>query len=217
MKIKDIKLLKRNKLKFMINNPEDWEKKQKNFLTVAIICFIIGSYFFMKVIGGSYIIKPLELQTYENLVISEEPKFKETKGKNGRRWIDFKCIDNKSTFKIVSFDYTCANKDDLLNEIKAGDTISIAILKKEKDDFDMETSCEIHSLVKNDKEYLDINCRNETDNKDGKMGFLLLFALCIMTAIVYSFSQKPKIFNEVSPELIIGIIMIILFFVLRNN
>jgi hypothetical protein len=48
----------------MINSPEDWEKKQKNFLAVAIICFIIGSYFFMKVIGGSYIIKPFGLLFY---------------------------------------------------------------------------------------------------------------------------------------------------------
>jgi len=49
------------------------------------------------------------------------------------------------------------------------------------------------------------------------MGFLLLFALSIMTAIVYSFSKKPKFFDEVSPEIIIGIVMIILFFTLRIN
>ena len=104
-----------------------------------------------------------------------------------------------------------------MNEIKAGETIFIAILKEDIKDFDVETSCKIHSLIKNDKEYLDIQCRNKADNKDGKMGFVLLFAISIMTAIVYSFSQKPNFFNEVSPEIIIGIIAVILFIILQSK
>ncbi|QOG04812.1 hypothetical protein [Flavobacterium sp. MDT1-60] len=201
----------------MADNPEDWEKKQKDYLAVAILCLIVGTYFFMKVITGSYIIKQSDLEVYENLITSQVPKFKETKGKRGRRWIEFKCVDNWSTFEIENFDYRCANRNEILNEIKAGDTISIAILKEDIEDFDAETACKIHSLIKNDKEYLNIQCRNKVDNKDGKMGFLLLFAISIMTAIVYSFSQKPKFFNEVSPEIIIGIIVVILFIILRSN
>lgn len=201
----------------MADNPEDWEKKQKDYLAVAIICFIIGTYFFMKVIGGSYIIRPTQLEVYDNLITSQVPKFKEIKGKRGRRWIEFKCADNWSTFEIESFDYRCANRAEILSEIKAGDTISIAILKEDAGDFDSETSCKIHSLIKNDKEYLDLQCRNKADNKDGKMGFLLLFAISIMTAIVYSFSKKPKFFNEISPEIIIGIIVFILFIILRST
>lgn len=200
----------------MADNPEDWEKKQKDYLAVAIICFIFGTYFFMKVIGGSYIIRPTQLEVYDNLITSQAPKFKETKGKRGRRWIEFKCVANWSTFEIESFDYRCANRADILNEIKAGDTISIAILKEDIEDFDTESTCKIHSLIKNDKEYLDLQCRNKADNKDGKMGFLLLFAISIMTAIVYSFSQKPKFFNKVNPEIIIGIIVVLLFIILRS-
>jgi hypothetical protein len=198
----------------MADNPEDWEKKQKDYLAVAIICLLIGSYFFMKVISGSYIIKPSELQVYENLVTSEKPIFKETKGKHRKRWIEFKCINNNTTFKIASYDYRCANRDEVLNEIKAGDTISISILEKDIEDFDKGTSCEIHSLIKNDKEYLDIKCRNKVDNTEGKIGFLILFAISIMTAIVYSFSEKPKFFDDVDPRVIIWIVIIILFFIL---
>lgn len=201
----------------MAEKVEDWEKKQKDYLAVAIICLIIGTYFFMKVINGSYIIKPSDLSVYDNLITSEVPKFKETKGKHGRRWIEFKCVDNRSTFEIANFDYKCINDNEILNEIKAGDTISIAILKDDVEDFDNDTSCEIHSLIKNDKEYLDLQCRNKADNKDGKMGFLILFAISIMTAIVYSFSGKPKLFNKVNPEIIIGIIVLILFIILRIN
>lgn len=201
----------------MADNPEDWEKKQKDYLAVAIICLLIGSYFFMKVISGDYILKPSDFQVYENLVTSEKPIFKERKGKHGKKWIEFKCSDNRSTFEIASYDYKCANRNEVLNEIKVGDTISISILKKDIEDFDKETSCEIHSLIKNDKEYLDIHCRNKADNKDGKMGFLILFAISIMTAIVYSFSEKPKIFDDVDPRVIICIVIIILFVILRIN
>jgi hypothetical protein len=198
----------------MADQIDDWKKKQKDYLNVAIICFIIGTYFFMKVISGSYIIKPSDLQTYENLITEKAPELKETKGKHRRRWIEFKCVNNQSTFKIASFDYRCANRNDVLTEIKAGDTIAIALLKSDIADFDKETSCEIHSLIKNNNEYLNIACRNRADSKDGKRGFILLFAISIMTAILYSLSQKPKFFDHVHQDFIMVIILIILFFIL---
>lgn len=199
----------------MTDNLNDWEKKRKNYLAVTIICFLIGTYFYMKVESKSYIILPSDLKIYENLIISDKPVFKETKGKNRRRWIEFRCINNKTTFEIASFDYKCVNDDEILNEVKPGDTISIKILKNEIEDFNNDTSCQIHSLAKNNKEYLNIACRNLKDNKDGKMGYQLLFAISIMTGIVYSFSKKPKIFDEVDPQVPIWIIGIILFFILQ--
>lgn len=199
----------------MIESISDWERKQQTYLIVSVTCFIIGTYFFIKVISGSYIIKQSELQVYENLITSTAPQFKERKGKQSKKWIEINCINNQSTFEISSYDYRCVNDDEVLNEIKAGDTISIAILKDEIDDFDTETSCEIHSLIKNNKEYLSLECRNEEDNDDGKFGFLLLFSISIITAIVHSLSKKPKLFDKVNPEIIIGIAVIILLFVLH--
>ncbi|UUF13763.1 MULTISPECIES: hypothetical protein [Flavobacterium] len=198
----------------MIESISDWEKKQQTYLIVSVTCFIIGTYFFMKVISGSYIIKQSELQVYENLITSTAPQFKERKGKHSKKWIEINCINNQTTFEIDSYDYRCVNDDEVLNEIKAGDTISISILKDDIDDFDTETSCEIHSLIKNNKEYLSLKCRNEEDNDDGKFGFLLLFSISIITAIVHSLSKKPKLFDKVNPEIIIGIAVIILLFVL---
>jgi hypothetical protein len=191
-----------------------WVEKQRNYLAVSIVCFLIGTYFFMNVINGSYIIKQSELQVYENLIISTSPKFKEKKGKNRKKWIEFSCINNQSTFQIASYDYSCVNDNEVINEIKAGDTISLAILKNEIGNFDKESSCEIHSLIKDDKEYLNLDCRNKIDNDGGKRGFLLLFTISTLTAIVYSLSKKPKIFDEVNPEFLISIIVIILFFIL---
>ena len=63
----------------MDDNLNDWEKKRKDYLVVGIICFFIGTYFFMKVKSDSYIIKPSDLIVYENLVTTDKPIFKETK------------------------------------------------------------------------------------------------------------------------------------------
>ena len=103
--------------KYMQEELDKWQKKRKDYLTVAIICFFLGMYFLTKVKNESYIIKTSELNAIENLIISEKPIFKETKGKRGRKWIEFKCVSNKSTFEIANFDYSCVNDNEVLNEI----------------------------------------------------------------------------------------------------
>ena len=199
----------------MEENLDDWEKKRKNYLAIAVVCFYIGMYFFIKVTNGSYILKNSELIKIENLVISESPKFKETKGRQGRKWIEFKCVNTKATFEIASFDYRCVNDDEIINNIKNGDTISVTISNMETENINKETSCEIHGLEKDKKNYLNIKCRNEADNNDGKMGYIMLFSVTTMTAIVSSFYKKPKIFERIDPQIPIWIVIIILFIILR--
>ena len=198
----------------MINSISDWEEKQKGYLVVSVLCLIFGTYFFIKVISGSYNIEQSDLEVYENLIISNAPKFKERKGKRSKKWIEFNCINNQSNFEITGDDYSCVNKEELLNEIKTGDTISVAILKYDLDDFNTQNSCEIHSLVKNDKDYLDLRCRNEEDTGGGKRTFLILFSISILTAIVYALPKKPKLFDIVDPILLVGIGSIVLAFIL---
>ncbi|MDQ6530292.1 hypothetical protein [Flavobacterium sp. LHD-85] len=199
----------------MINSISDWEEKQKGYLVVSVLCLIFGAYFFIKVISGSYNIEQSDLEVYENLIISHAPKFKERKGKRSKKWIEFNCIDNQSTFEITGDDYSCVNKEELLNEIKTGDTISVAILKYDLDDFNTQSTCGIHSLIKNDKEYLDLRCRNEEDTGGGKRVFLILFSISILTAIVYALPKKPKLFDKVDPILLVGIGSIVLAFILN--
>ncbi|MFM9987172.1 hypothetical protein [Flavobacterium sp.] len=194
---------------------ENWENKRKGYLSVAIICFIIGAYLFLMVNSDSYIIKSSDLKSIENLIVTDKPKFEEITGKHGRKWVEFKCAKNKSTFEIADFDYRCVNDDEVINEINVGDAISIQILKDDIENFDVETTCEIHSLIKNKKEYLKIECRNKAKNRDSEIVYLILFAVTLMTGIVYSFSKKPKIFDDVDPRVPIWMIIIILFFVLH--
>ncbi|MBE8725772.1 hypothetical protein [Flavobacterium hungaricum] len=196
--------------------PRTWQERRKSYLAVSIICFIAGICFFYNVTAESYIIKTAELNTIDKLVISEKPVFKKTNGKHSRRWIEFKCAQNYSTFEITSFDYSCALRSEIYDEINPGDTISIQVLHKEMENFDTENVCKIHSLVKNDKEYLDMECRNNADNYDGKRGCIILLAISLMTFIVYALEKKPILFDQMDPAFIIGMITLILFFALRS-
>ena len=196
------------------DNQEDWDNKRNGYLFVAVICLFFAIYYLLQLKNGSYEITPSELETIENLIIIRKPEFKEIKGKHGRKWIEFKC-DNNTTFEISSYDYSCVKDDDILNEIDINDTISIKILKTDSGLINSETTCEIHSLVDKDKEYLDIDCRNDRDQKAGELGYLLCSAITVMTGSVFLFKKKPKLFDEVDPRVLIVIIIIILFFILR--
>jgi hypothetical protein len=195
----------------MEENSDDWQKQRKGYLMVAVICFFIGLYLFLRVNSQSYDIENINLEKIENIIIAEKPIFKETKGKNGRKWLEFKCVNNKSNFEITSFDYSCSNDDEILNEVNIGDTISIKILKSEIEDFNTENNCEIHSLIKKEKEYLNIECRNKAENNDSENTYIILFAITFMTGLVFSFSEKPKFFDDVDPRVPIWIIIILLF------
>lgn len=193
-----------------------WQERRKDYLIAAIICLIIGIYYFIKVTNESYIINPAELNTIEKLVISEKPTFKKTGGKHKRKWIEFKCVQNYSTFKIISYDYSCALRSEIVDEIKPGDTISIQVLNKEMDNFDTENVCEIHSLIKYDKEYIDTECRNKTDNDSGKRSCIMLLAISLICCIVYAFKNKPPLFDHIDENFMIGIIIAIFFIILLS-
>ncbi|MBF4517769.1 hypothetical protein IRZ71_15500 [Flavobacterium sp. ANB] len=203
-------------MKKALSNQEDWEQKRGGYLLVAVISILVGVYFLINLKIGSYEIKPSELEMVEGLIIKKKPEFKVSGGKNKRHWIEFKCYNNQTTFEIADYDYKCINKEEVVNEINISDTISVMVLKKDLGNIDTETSCEIHSLVDKDKEYLDINCRNNKDQKDGEVGYLICSAITVITGSVFLFKKKPKFFDDVDPRVMIWIIIILLFVVLRS-
>ena len=200
----------------MEDDSNDWQKQREGYIKVAIICFIIGLYLFTRVHSESYEIEDSQLQEIENIVIEKKPIFKETKGKHGRKWFEFKCKNNKSTFEVTGFDYRCTYGNEIIEEINVGDTISIEVLKNDIEDFNTENICEIHSLKKNKKDYLDVKCRNKEENNDSNRVYIILFAVTIMTSSVYSFKEKPQFFDDVDPRIPIWIVVIVLFIVLHK-
>ena len=200
----------------MEDDSNDWQKQRKGYIKVAIICFIIGLYLFIRVHSQSYDIEDSNLQKIENLIIEEKPVFKEITGKHGRKWFEFKCEDNKSIFKIIGFDYRCTYDDEIIKEINIGDTISIKVLENEIEDFNTGNICEIHSLIKNKKEYLNVECRNKAENNDSKFVYIILFTVTFMTIAVYLFKEKPKFFDDVDSRVPIWIVIIALFFILQK-
>ena len=69
----------------MEEKSNDWQQQREGYKKVAIVCFFIGLYLFIRVHSESYNIESSHLQEIENLIIEEKPIFKETKGKRGRK------------------------------------------------------------------------------------------------------------------------------------
>lgn len=196
----------------MVTNQDEWQVKKGSYFLVALICFFIGLYVSLKVGNDGYLIKPEDLTTIDILVVSQKPEFKETKGKRARKWIEFKCQNNKTTFEIASFDYSCANDNEIVNEVDNGDTISIKILETDSELLDSETSCEIHSLINKNKEYLNIACRNKAENRSNKILCIVFFAIAFLTFMVFLFPNKP----DVDPAIPILIVAFLLYYVLAR-
>ncbi|MBS7253883.1 hypothetical protein [Flavobacterium branchiicola] len=199
----------------MAQNQEDWEKKRPSYIIIAIISLVLGAYYLINVLNDNYIIKPSDLETIENLIVEGKPEFKETKGKHSKKWIEFKCENNTTTFKIASYDYRCIIDKEILNGINSKDTVTVQILKTDLDLVNTDAPCEIHSLIDKNKEYLDISCRNTEDQKDGELGYILCSAITVMTGSVFLFKKKPEFFDHVDPRVPIWIVIIVLFLIFR--
>ena len=198
----------------MKKQPENWQEERKGALFIALICLVVGAFLFIRVQIGSNLIEPKDLKSYDNLVIETKPEFHETTGKHSRSWLQFNCVNNRTLFKIESFDYRCADKEEILSEINVNDLVSIKICNDDIDDFNVDTDCSIHSLIKNNKEYLDIDCRNTESNDDSAFGYITLFAVALLNGAFYSPVVKPKFYNDVDPKFIVWVLVIIVFIVL---
>jgi hypothetical protein len=200
----------------------DWSKKRLGFVLATIVLFLLGTYFYFNVQRSDSNINPEDLVQIDSLIISEKPTFQETRGKNARQWIEFKCIGYPKRFEIGSFDYACVNDNEILSELKVGDIISVKLLNSDIQDIRTETfsskSNDIHSLVHKNKEFLSIDCRNKAAKNDNKFAYYMCFIMVPFTLVVSLFKNKPKIFGtSIDPTLVICLIAILVMLILRND
>ncbi len=204
----------------MIEEGNPWPKKRASYFVAAALLFFLGIYFYLNVQGSGSDIKTDDLQFIDSLVINEGPAFKESKGRHSRRWIEFKCIGYAKRFEIGYFDSECVSEDELLQDLHVGDTISVAVLKTDFESRYEETfnskSNDIHSLVFQGYEYIDIDCRNETEREDERFGYYMCF---IMTAFIllmtFLINRFPMLINYFDTSLVLGIIGILVMLILR--
>ncbi len=199
----------------------DWSEKRLGYVIVTITLFLIGVYLYFNVQRSESDIKPTELEQIDSLIISVKPSFQETKGKGSSQWIEFECEGYEKRFKIGYFDYDCVNDNEIINDLNVGDLISVKLLKEDILNVRTETfnskANTIHSLIFNNKEYLNLDCRNKAAKDDNKFGYLLCFIMTPLAFVFSLFKSKPKVLGlTIDPTLTLCIIGVLVIIILKK-
>lgn len=161
----------------------------------TIVFFITSVYYFLKEKNGNTDIKSDNLVSIYNLVLIKNPQFIEYKKK---KKINFYFVGYPKCFRIDGFDYSEEIKDNILNEVKKGDTVSIKI---EKQDFSSIKNINpffanynfisIHSFTSKGKSYFNLEARNQRAKSDNKFAYIV-FAVLGSCFLLFSLILKKK-------------------------
>ena len=143
-----------------------------------------------------------DLITVDHLILKDKPLFGTIRG---TRYIELKFTGYDKTFSINNDDLNNTSKDQVIAEIKPGDTLSAGMSENEYDNINNNSffnrQVEINSLQKNGKEYLNIAIRNVKAFKGSWDVVPALIYAAIMCLIFSGYSHRPKY----NPTLIISI------------
>jgi hypothetical protein len=197
-----------------------WKHKRVFHIVGSILVLILGFYFKTTVDNSSFKIHDDDLTSLDGLVLASNPKYVERHGKGTHEHIEFQIKNYSKVFAITGFDYDCSVRDSLiLNGIKTNDTISIKILKETytdlKNDNISYTNIDIHSLIFKEQEYLNLNCRNQKQKKEGRFGVYMCFIMSPLLLISGLFRNEPKIGKiKIDLSLVLLAIMFVLTFLI---
>lgn len=172
-----------------------WEKKRFYYIFTSIIIAFIGFYLFHYGQGDEIGINNSDLSTIANIVISKKPILTKTPSRNSIEWIELYFEGYEKKFEIGKWNLSCSNQNEILNNLKVGDTVSIKVLTKEIDNLDNESllfkSNEIYSLFHNGTDLLDLNCSNEAAKKDNNWMYIIFFILAPIILIMGLMKKEP--------------------------
>jgi hypothetical protein len=197
----------------MADKKTSW--KEKRVLLVigffACIGMIIYIHFFKS--KDKTDLAKTDLISVENLILKDNPIYDRVKS---RSYINFPLLGYDKKFCVDNPDINSEVKNQILSNIKLGDTVSIGLTKDEFENIRNETffdkKVEINSLRKCDKEYLDIDFRNNEVYKGSWDVIPALIYSAIMCLLFASFSKKPII----DPTLVIVIGALIITIITSN-
>ena len=198
----------------------EWKHKRFFYIVGSVLVLILGFYFKITVDSSSFVIQDSDLTTLNELQLISNPVYVERQGKGTHEHIEFRVKNYAKVFEITKFDYECSVPDSvILNGIKANDTISIKILRQTYTDLQNDnisySNIDIHSLVFKGQEYLDLNCRNEKQKNDGKLGVYVCFIMSPLLILTGLFKNEPKVGKiKIDISLVLVLILVILIFVL---
>jgi len=194
------------------SDKSDWRQERPLYLFLAIAGLIISLVAnFIPADFGK--IEITSLVNLDKQVLLNNPKLEKVKG-GEKILLQIKGYDKM--FQITGFDFGQTIKRNILNNIHAGDTISLKIESSEFKSRYHETIfdkfVEIHALTKNGIEYLNIGRAITKIHQDSKFVIPLGLYLAGAGLIYWSFKSRPKI----SPSIVIGTGAIILILVVQQ-
>ena len=128
----------------------------------------------------------------DNLTLAQNPNF--TEGKRPR--ININLTNTKRTLVVNLEELTCVNKDEILNNFKTTDTISIKIFSSDKADFYKVSAIskfqKIYGLNKHGRQFIELSCRNLVSTKKTIAAIYASGVTAILSFILAVFVFIPK-------------------------
>jgi hypothetical protein len=189
-----------------------WQDERRVYFLLALLGAVLAIVFHL-IRKNLRNITENELATVNNLVLTQAPEVRIT---NGREKILLHVKGHDKLFQIADFDFSEAAKRTILQNIKVGDTVVVKLDSSEFATIGRQTIfdnyTEIHSLIKNKREYLSIQQANRKAESDLELGFPVGLFLFVAGLVFWRLPARPKF----SPTLIIGIGVLLIVTILRD-
>ncbi len=193
-------------------NKTDWKEERPVYLWLAILgaALAIIFYFIPK---DTRDIAETKLATVNNLVLTQPPEIRITKGKER---ILLHVQGHNKPFQIAGFDFNQTAKRNIIQDIRSGDTIAVKVDSSEFASIEQETFfdsyTEIHSLTKSGQEYLSIQKANRKAKSDLELGVSVGLFFLIAGLIYWKLPTRPMF----SPSIVIGIGVLLIIMVSKQ-
>jgi hypothetical protein len=189
-----------------------WQDERRVYFLLALLGAVLAIVFHL-IRKNLRNITENELATVNNLVLTQAPEVRIT---NGREKILLHVKGHDKLFQIADFDFSEAAKRTILQNIKVCDTVVVKLDSSEFATIGRQTIfdnyTEIHSLIKNKREYLSIQQANRKAESDLELGFPVGLFLFVAGLVFWRLPARPKF----SPTLIIGIGVLLIVTILRD-
>lgn len=198
---------------------EDVNKNKRVSLWVIILVSLITipilNYFDNKPISEH------ELETVQNLTIAEDSYYSGGK----RPAININVADAEKTLILNLEELICVQRNEILNNFKKGDIISIKIFRSSKSAFYESSSIKkfekIYGLNKNGKDFIELSCRNSVAARETKAAIYACIATSVLGLFLALFIFKPKTNQQakrqikIDPVLTICICWLLIYAIFR--
>jgi hypothetical protein len=189
-----------------------WKEERPVYLWLAILGAALSIIFYF-IPKDTRDIAETKLVIVSNLVLSQPPEIRTTKGKEK---VLLHIQGYNKPFQVAGFDFSETAKRKITQDIRAGDTVTVKVDSSEFAGIDQETFfdsyTEIHLLSKNGREYLSIEKANRRAKSDLEVGVPVGLFLLIAGLIYWKLPTRPMF----SPSIVIGIGVLLIVLVSRQ-